>query len=322
MWKGDISKVSEWLHFLNIKDLAPVDLRGILDDAANVKRKRKGLASIAQDKGSLLSGRIFAFLSEKPSMRTRVSFDVGIRQMGGEMIPLSGTEVRFGVGESIKDISRVLSSYVDGIIVRTFAEQSLLTLAGYATVPIINGLTDSSHPCQVMADIMTYEEIFGHTIENNRILWIGDGNNVCGSFIQAAVRLNFHLVISCPPTLAPSRELLQWAEEERKESVTLEPDPRKAIRGVSAVITDTWYSMHDDTDGRDGREKLLMPYCVDEELMKAADKDAVFMHCLPAHRDREVRSSVLEEHYDTVLKEAENRLHVQKSIIKWCLKLL
>jgi ornithine carbamoyltransferase len=252
---------------------------------------------------------------EKPSTRTRVSFEVGMRQLGGEVVVLSAAEMQLGRGETIADTARVLSRYVDAIMLRTNSAAKLRDLALHATVPVINGLTDRSHPCQLMADIMTFEQHRG-AIAGRTIAWSGDGNNVATSWIHAAVRLGFTLRLACPEGLEPPAAVLDWARREGG-AVTLVGDPETAIRGADCVVTDTWISMSDpDTENR---HNLLAPYRVDERLMALAAADALFMHCLPAHRGEEVTAAVIDGPQSVVWDEAENRLHAQKGILTWCL---
>ena len=299
-------------HFLDLDQVAPEDLRGILDAAARTKAARNGWPRLKPDPEQLLKDRLVALIFEKPSTRTRISYDVGVRQMGGQTMVLSGSEMQLGHGESVGDTARVLSRYVDAIMIRTFQESTLTELADAATVPVINGLTNASHPCQIMADIMTYEERKG-PIKGARVVWSGDGNNVFTSFAHAARAFDFELVFTGPETLAPSPEILAHG------NVTFERDPAKAVQGADAVVTDAWLSMHDDVSARDRRHNQLRPYQVNRTLMAAAKPDAVFMHCLPAHREEEVTSDVFDGPQSVVFDEAENRLHAQKGILRWCL---
>jgi len=304
-------------HFLDLDRVAPGDLRAILDDAARVKAARNGRPHLAPDAEQPLAEHVVALIFEKPSTRTRISFDVGIRQMGGQTMVLSGAEMQLGHGETVADTARVLSRYVDAIMIRTFAADTLEEMAEHASVPVINGLTDRSHPCQIMADVMTFEEAVG-PIAGRRIVWTGDGNNVCHSWIEGAAAFGFDLVISGPETLDPDPRIVAAARA-KGARVTLERDPCRAVAGADAVITDTWLSMHDDIAARDRRHNQLKPYQVTEGLMAKAAPHAVFMHCLPAHRDEEVTSAVFDGPRSVVFDEAENRLHVQKGILRWCL---
>jgi ornithine carbamoyltransferase len=252
---------------------------------------------------------------EKPSTRTRVSFDVAMRQLGGQTLSLNNTDLQLGRGESIADTARVLSRYVDAIMIRANSHATLLDLAKYATVPVINGLTDKSHPCQVMADIMTFEEHKG-PIKGRSVAWVGDGNNVAVSWMHAAVRFGFELRVACPDELRPEQEAVDWVKRE-KGAVTYTSDAAKAVRGVDCVVTDTWVSMGQTDAAR--RKKMLEPYGVDAKLMSKAAEGAIFMHCLPAYRGKEVTEDVIDGPQSVVFDEAENRLHAQKAILAWCL---
>ena len=293
------------------------DLNQILDQAKKTKATRAGFANGANDIDQTLSGKMVALIFEKPSTRTRVSFDMGVRQMGGQTMALSGAEMQIGHGESIADTARVLSRYVDMIMIRTFAEATLLELAEYSTVPVINGLTDRSHPCQIMADIMTFQEKHG-SISGKKVVWLGDGNNVCTSFLHAAGKFGFNLTFAGPEVLDPETEAMGYARS-NGSTVEIERDASKAVKDADLIVTDTWLSMHDDQAARARRHNLLRPYQVNAELMKLASKDAIFMHCLPAHREEEVTSEVMDGANSVVFDEAENRLHVQKAIMQWCL---
>ena len=304
-------------HFLDINKTNVNDLNQILDQAKKTKATRAGLANGAHDIDQTLSGKMVALIFEKPSTRTRVSFDMGVRQMGGQTMVLSGAEMQIGHGESIADTARVLSRYVDMIMIRTFAEATLLELAEYSTVPVINGLTDRSHPCQIMADIMTFQEKHG-SISGKKVVWLGDGNNVCTSFLHAAGKFGFNLTFAGPEVLDPETEAMGYARS-NGSTVEIERDASKAVKDADLIVTDTWLSMHDDQAARARRHNLLRPYQVNSELMKLASKDAIFMHCLPAHREEEVTSEVMDGTNSVVFDEAENRLHVQKAIMQWCL---
>ncbi|MEO0958159.1 MAG: ornithine carbamoyltransferase [Pseudomonadota bacterium] len=301
-------------HFLDLDQVPAPELRAILDDALSRKSARAGRPKGAADDERPLEGRVIALVFEKPSTRTRVSFDVGIRQMGGTTLVLSGAELQLGHGETVGDTGRVLSRYVDAIMIRTFAHETLLELAEASTVPVINGLTNRTHPCQIMADVMTFEEHRG-PIAGKRIAWFGDGNNVCASWIQGAAAFGYELVISGPETLDPDAEIVAAARA-AGASVTLERDPAKAAAGADALVTDTWVSMHDDPTTRERRHNQLRGYQVNEALMAEASPDAILMHCLPAHRDEEVSSAVFDGPQSVVFDEAENRLHAQKSILR------
>ncbi|MGB0661087.1 MAG: ornithine carbamoyltransferase [Mangrovicoccus sp.] len=305
--------------FLDIHKIDPAELRGILTQAQAMKEARKGQPKAALDADQPLAGQMVALVFEKPSTRTRVSFDVGVRQLGGQSLVLSGSEMQLGHGESIADTARVLSRYVDLIMIRTFAEDTLLELAEYATVPVINGLTDRSHPCQIMADILTYEEHRG-PIKGRKVTWLGDGNNVCASFLHAAGQFGFDLTFAGPAEMDPDPEYVALAREQGAE-ITITRDARTGVTGADLVVTDTWMSMHDAAEARDSRHKLLAPFQVNPSLMTHAAPEALFMHCLPAHRGEEVTDPVMDGPQSVVFDEAENRLHAQKAVMRWCLGL-
>ena len=306
-------------HFLDINKTAPTDLRAMIDQAAAMKRARADRPRGAPDDDQPLAGRMVALIFEKPSTRTRVSFDVGVRQMGGQTMVLTGSEMQLGHGETIADTARVLSRYVDLIMLRTYEEDVLLEMAEHATVPVINGLTNRTHPCQIMADIQTYEEHRG-PIAGKKVVWCGDGNNVFASFAHAAGQFGFDLTFSGPEPLDPERVFL---EEARAKGVAVEiiRDPARAVAGADLVVTDTWVSMHDSQTTRERRHNQLRPYQVNAALMAQAKPDALFMHCLPAHRNEEVTDAVMDGPQSVVFDEAENRLHAQKAILRWCLGL-
>jgi ornithine carbamoyltransferase len=304
-------------HFLDLHLTPAGELRGMLAAAAAMKAARAGLPKGAADGARPLAGRIVALIFEKPSTRTRVSFDVGVRQMGGETLVLSGAEMQLGHGETIADTARVLSRYVDLIMIRTFEAATLQELADHASVPVINGLTDASHPCQIMADVLTYEERRG-PIAGAHVVWSGDGNNVCASFLHAAGQFGFDLTFTGPETLDPDPAAVAFARG-RGARVAIERDPLKAVAGADLVVTDTWLSMHDAQSARERRHGLLRPYQVNAALMAAAKPGALFMHCLPAHREEEVTNAVMDGPSSVVFDEAENRLHAQKAILRWCL---
>ncbi|MCA0997714.1 ornithine carbamoyltransferase [Alloyangia pacifica] len=304
-------------HFLDIHKTDPADLRSIIDSAKAIKDSRNGRPKAMADDETPLAGRMVALIFEKPSTRTRVSFDVGVRQMGGQSMVLSGSDMQLGHGETIADTARVLSRFVDMIMIRTFDEAVLTEMAEFATVPVINGLTDRTHPCQIMADILTFEEHRG-PIKGKKVVWCGDGNNVCASFLHAAGRFGFDLTFTGPVQLDPEMEFVGLARNEGA-TVTIERDPFKAVEGADLVVSDTWVSMHDAQSARERRHNMLRPYQVNEKLMEAAGKDALFMHCLPAHRGEEVTSEVMDGPQSVIWDEAENRLHAQKAIMRWCL---
>ena len=299
-------------HFLDLLDHSPETLRAILKASAEMKAAR------VRDRRSaprLLEGKMLAMIFERPSTRTRVSFDVGMRELGGETIMLTGQEMQLGRGETIADTARVLSRYVDAIMIRILEPDDLKEMAEYATVPVINGLTKQSHPCQVMADILTFEEHRG-SIAGKKIAWSGDYNNVLSSWIDASARFGFDLEIACPEDLQPPANRLARARAAGARIVVSE-DPERAVADASAVISDCWVSMGDEDAGR--RHNLLAPYQVNAKLMRHAARDAVFLHCLPAHRGEEVTDDVIDGPQSLVFDEAENRLHAQKGILAWCL---
>ena len=295
-------------HFLDLDRFGKKDLRSILDLGAAHK---KGDPPVDRP----LGGKILAMIFEKPSTRTRVSFDVAMRQLGGQTLFLDESDSQLGRGETIADTARVLSRYVDAIMIRTDAHEKLEELAEYASVPVINGLTDRTHPCQIMADVMTFEEHRG-PIKGKSVAWIGDGNNVAASWIHAAGQFDFSLNIACPGALNPSPDVLAWARDQGA-AVTVTDSADAAVDGADCVVTDVWVSMGDDQ--AESRHNMLRPYQVDGRLMARARPDAMFMHCLPAHRGEEVTADVIDGPQSVVWDEAENRLHAQKGILAWCL---
>jgi ornithine carbamoyltransferase len=295
-------------HFLDLIDIPGKELREMIAASRSVKARPQAL-------GKPLAGKTIAMIFDKPSTRTRVSFDVGIRQLGGESITLTGQEMQLGRGETIADTARVLSRYVDGIVIRALDHDMLQELARRATVPVINGLTRRSHPCQVLADVMTFEEHRG-SIRGKTVAWTGDANNVLASWMHAAERFEFSLRVANPPELRPKKWLTDWAKGSGA-AIKLGTDPEEAVKGVDCVITDTWVSMGDRDGAR--RHNLLKRYQVNARLMARAKPDALFMHCLPAHRGEEVTDEVIDGPHSVVFDEAENRLHAQKGILAWCL---
>ncbi len=293
--------------FLDLRDFDTATLRHMLDVAANYKKG--GVSSRP------LAGKTLALIFEKPSTRTRVSFEVGMRQLGGDVVVLSARDMQSGRGETPADTARVLSRYVDAIMLRTDNVAKLRELAEYATVPVINGLTDTSHPCQLMADVLTFEEHRG-PIAGQVVAWCGDGNNVARSWIEAAVRFGFTLRLACPGPLSPPPDILDWARANGGDIVLTE-SPDEAVAGARCVVTDAWVSMSDDPN--ENRHNLLMPYQVNAALMKKAAPDAIFMHCLPVHRGEEVTAEVIDGPQSVVFDEAENRLHAQKGVLAWVL---
>ena len=304
-------------HFLDLHKTDAADLRHMIDTAHAMKAARQGRPKGAMDDEQPLAGRMVALIFEKPSTRTRVSFDVGVRQMGGQTMVLSGKEMQLGHGETIADTARVLSRYVDLIMIRTFEEATLLEMAEHATVPVINGLTNRTHPCQIMADVMTYEEHRG-PIAGRKVVWAGDGNNVCASFLHAAGQFGFDLTFTGPEPLDPEQTFIDFARA-RGSDIRIERDPALAVVGADLVVTDTWVSMHDPESAKERRNNQLRGYQVNEALMAKAKPDALFMHCLPAHRNDEATSAVMDGPHSVVFDEAENRLHAQKAILRWSL---
>jgi len=294
-------------HFIDLRDFDGATLRRMLDAATNYKRA--GVSSRP------LAGKTLAVIFEKPSTRTRVSFEVGMRQLGGDVVVLYGHDMQSGRGETPADTARVLSRYVDAIMLRTDRVSKLHELAAYATVPVINGLTDNSHPCQLMADVLTFEEHRG-PIAGQVVAWCGDGNNVARSWIEAAVRFGFTLRLATPEALQPPADLIDWARAQGGR-IELTDDPEAAVAGARCVVTDTWISMSDDP--KQSRHNLLAPYRVTAGLMAKAAPDAIFMHCLPAHRGEEVTAEVIDGPQSVVFDEAENRLHAQKGVLAWAL---
>ncbi|WP_106751694.1 ornithine carbamoyltransferase [Pannonibacter carbonis] len=297
-------------HFLDLTDFEGDELRAILDLGRKLKRERNG---VRRGEGPL-AGKVLAMVFEQPSTRTRISFDVGMRELGGETLMLTGAEMQLGRGETIADTARVLSRFVDAIMIRILSESDLQELAANATVPVINGLTKRSHPCQIMADIMTFEEHRG-SIKGKSIAWTGDSNNVLASWVHAAPRLDFEMRIATPAELAPPAELIAAARA-KGASIIVTDDPFEAVKGTDCVVTDCWVSMGDDDEA--SRHNLLSAYQVNKRLMTEAKADALFMHCLPAHRGEEVTSEIMDGPNSVVFDEAENRLHAQKGILAWC----
>ena len=298
-------------HFLDLNEIPPRALREILDNSRAMKRARKRGKSGKRP----LAGKMLALIFDKPSTRTRVSFDVAMRQLGGDVLMLDGQAMQLGRGETIADTARVMSRYVDAIMIRTLQHEMVVELAEHATIPIINGLTRLSHPCQIMADIMTFEEHCG-PIKGKTLAWVGDSNNVMASFVHAAKQFDFELRIATPRQLGPRPALAKWARESGA-AISIGRDPVAAAEGAHCIVTDTWLSMGDKNATQ--RRQLLKPYQVNARLMAKARPDAIFMHCLPAHRGEEVTAEVIDGPQSVVFDEAENRLHAQKGILAWCL---
>ena len=299
-------------NFTDIKDISKSDIADILTRTKNEKRsiKENGIQAIEK----ILLGRTVALIFEKPSTRTRVSFEVGISQQGGTATVLQSSDIQLSRGETVADTARVLSKYVDLIVIRCFKHQTMIDFSNNSSVPVINGLTDQSHPCQVISDILTIEENKGH-LSKQKLLWIGDGNNVARSWLEASKVTNLNLTLCTPENLSLPNDLIESSVEDGANFV-VDNDPNTAIKNKSVIITDTWNSMG---DGTVNKENSLMPYQVNKNLISKATKDAVFMHCLPAHRGCEVTEEVIDSKQSLVFEGAENRLHVQRSIIWWCL---
>ena len=301
-------------HFLDISDHDSATLRALIDDARKRKAARRGLSRGQSDADRPLDGRVLAMIFDKQSTRTRISFDMAARQLGGTTLMLTGNEMQLAREETVADTARVLSRYVDAVMIRLLDHEMVEELAVHAAIPVINGLTKWSHPCQVMADVMTYEEHKG-PVAGATIAWSGDSNNVLTSWAHAAVKFGFKLRVASPKELGADPELRDWLK--RSKAVELGHDPRAAVEGADCVVSDAWVSMGDDNATK--RHNLLKPYQVNGELMRLAKKDAIFMHCLPAHRGEEVTDEVIDGPQSVVFDEAENRLHAQKAILAWAL---
>ncbi len=295
-------------HFIGFESFSSETLRKMIDHAADLKGN-------PESESGKLNGKTLAMIFETPSTRTRISFDVAMHQLGGNSIALSPGELQLGRGESIGDTARVLSRYVDAVLLRTSEHESLVQLVDNSSIPIINGLTDRTHPCQLLADILTFEEHKG-PIKGRRITWIGDGNNMAATWIQAAYKFDFSLTLACPPEHKPEAEILHWAQSQGAKVFT-SSNIREAAKGADCIVTDTWVSMSDDPNSV--KVDNLKSFQVDESIMARADKDAIFLHCLPAKRGLEVSAGVLESKHSAVFDAAENRLHTQKAILLWCL---
>jgi ornithine carbamoyltransferase len=309
------SAIAGTRHFLDLADLDAATLNALLTEAKRRKTARLGKPHGTIDADAPLAGRVLALIFDKHSTRTRISFDVGMRQLGGTTIMMSGQELQLAREETIGDTARVLSRYVDAVMIRLLDHEMVRELAQSASIPIINGLTKLSHPCQVMADVMTFEERKG-SIKGRTIAWTGDASNVLTSWVHAAGRLGFRLRIATPRELAPRESVREWAMGAAAQ-VEFGEDPQAAVSGADCVITDTWVSMGDEDAVK--RHNLLRAYQVNERLMSRASKDAIFMHCLPAHRGQEVTDEVMDGPQSVVFDEAENRLHAQKAVLAWCL---
>ena len=302
-------------HFIDISDFDSATLRAMLDDARARKDARAGMPRGMADADRPLEGRVLALIFDRHSTRTRISFDVAMTQLGGSNIMMSGRDMQLAREETIADTARVLSRYVDAIMIRLLDHDMVRELAQNATIPVINGLTRVSHPCQVMADVMTYEEKKG-PIAGATVAWSGDSNNVLTSWAHAAAKLDFKLRVASPKELGAKEPLREWTRAQRANVEFLE-DPHKAVDGADCVVSDAWVSMGDEDSTK--RHNLLAAYQVNTRLMSGAKKDAIFMHCLPAHRGEEVTDEVIDGPQSVVFDEAENRLHAQKAILAWCL---
>jgi ornithine carbamoyltransferase len=301
-------------HFLDLWRLEPADLRALLDEARRRKAARAGWTKGRVDADAPAAGRTLAMIFQKNSTRTRFSFDAAMRQLGGDSIIATASDMQLGRGETIEDTAQVLSRMVDAVMIRANDHADVETFAAASTVPVINGLTDRSHPCQILADLLTFEEHRG-PVTGRTLAWIGDGNNVCASFIHAAGPLGYALNIACPEHLRPDPEDLARAEAAGAR-ITVGTDPRAAAKGADAVITDTWVSMGDKD--REAKMAALKPFQVDAALMRLAAPEALFLHCLPAHRGEEVTAEVIDGPQSVIWDEAENRIHAQKAVLAWC----
>ena len=304
--------------FINIADIDKKNLRLILDNAKLRKERRSSLNKNSVDSDAPLEGKILIMLFEKPSTRTRISFDLAVKQLGGKSLILNPDEIHYGTGnESLYDTAKILSQYADIVMLRTHEHKNVEEFSKYLNIPIINGLTNLSHPCQIMSDIMTFEELKG-PIKNKKIAWLGDGNNIVYSLIEAAVQFDFELNIASPKGYEPNKKILQWAKKNNGK-VKVIKNPIVAASNADCVMTDKWISMGDKIN-KNKKKKILKPYQVNKTIMKAANKDSIFMHCLPASRGEEVTNEVMDGTQSAVWLEALNRIHAQKSIIEWCLK--
>ena len=306
-------------HFLNISDLSSKTLREIIEEAKIRKLKRKDLNKSAIDLDQPFAGKSMIMIFEKPSTRTRISFDISAKQLGGSTIILNPDGIHYGKGEEyIKDTAKVLSMYADIVMIRTSLHKNLIEFAKYSDIPVINGLSEQSHPCQVMSDILTYEEIKGN-IKDKTITWLGDGdNNMSNSLIEASVKFGFKLNIGCPDKYKPSKNIVAWAKK-NKANIVITKNPNEAAKNADCVMTDKWVSMNDKVDKKK-KKKILKNYQVDKKIMKLAKSDAIFMHCLPVGRGEEVTDDVIDGKQSVVWTQALNRVHTQKSIINWCLR--
>ena len=305
-------------NFLNIADHPSSLLRNIIDEAKDRKNKRQGQNKSSIDKDKPLDGKSMIMIFEKPSTRTRISFDLAIKQLGGSSTILNPDGIHYGKGdESLKDTARVLSEYADILMIRTSSHKNLDEFSKYSTIPVINGLSDKSHPCQVMSDILPFEENNGN-IEGKTVSWIGDGNNnMSNSFIDGAVKFKFNLNIGCPKKYSPNNNILKWASK-NKSKIFITKDPREAVKNADCIMTDKWISMNDKVNKKE-KKKSLKDYQVNTKHIKLAKSDCIFMHCLPVGRGEEVTDEIIDGEKSVVWQQASNRVHAQKSIINWCL---
>lgn len=305
-------------NFINIADIDKKDLREIIDQAKLQKQKRSEASKSVADQEKILKNKTLIMIFEKPSTRTRLSFELAMKQLGGQLLVLDSKESHYGSGEeSIHDTAKVLSQYGDIVMMRANEHKHFLEFSKYLDIPIVNGLTNLSHPCQIMSDIMTFEELKG-PITNKKIAWLGDGNNIVYSLIEAAVKFNFELSIACPKKLRPNEKVVKWSKKNNGKILITE-DPLEAANLADCIMTDKWISMGDTVDKKK-KKKLLKQYQVNKKIMKLAKTDAIFMHCLPANRGEEVTNEVMDGKQSVVWLEALNRVYIQKSIIQWCLK--
>jgi len=305
-------------NFLNISDLSSYELRKVIEEAKTRKLKRKDLNKSAADFDQPFVGKTMVMIFEKPSTRTRISFDIAAKQLGGSSIILNPDVIHYGKGdESIKDTAKVLSEYADIIMMRTSSHKNLVEFAKYSDIPVINGLSEQSHPCQVMSDILTFEEIKGN-IKNKTITWLGDGNNnMSNSYIEASAKFGFKLNMGCPDKYKPNKNIIAWAKK-NKANIIITKNPNEAVKNADCVITDKWVSMNDKVDKKK-KKQILKGYQVNKKIMKLAKSDAIFMHCLPVGRGEEATDEIVDGKQSVVWTQALNRVHAQKSIINWCL---
>jgi len=305
-------------NFINISDISKKELRLILNNAKSRKKKRFKLSKNIVDIDTPLDGKILVMIFEKPSTRTRISFDLAVKQLGGKSVTLNPDEIHYGSGnESLHDTAKILSQYADIVMLRTHAHKKVLDFSKYLNIPIINGLTDLNHPCQIMSDIMTFEELKG-PIANKKIAWLGDGNNIVYSLIEASVQFNFELSIACQKDYEPNKKIINWAKKNNSK-ILITKDPIVAAKNADCIMTDKWISMSDKID-KNKKKRAFKNYQVNKKIMQVAKNDSIFMHCLPANRGDEVTDEVIDGKKSAVWLAALNRIHVQKSIIEWCLK--